>query len=193
MQTFFWLEDFNDPPSDPPAEAVSYEEPAEPEPPPPDPRLEGWNEGFMAACRMVENNKSDGERGLSTELIRRLEEIEAQLETVAQNAAGIMGGLLIDMLLEALPPDFPKPAADRVQAVVEAVRPVFELDPRLQVPGDPPGELSFRDMPAFYQALRAGFGADAPLALRWHAPNPVREQLPGLAAALADAVLPPEA
>jgi hypothetical protein len=186
MRPVLWLEDFNDQFE---TTAANAEQAGEAEfehaPPPPDPRLEGWNEGFLAACRMFQANQEEAQEDPAAELMRRVAEIEAHLQETAQNAASLMAGFLLDLLKDALPDGFPEPASARLDKVIEAIRPVFELDPRLQLPGEPPGELSFRDLPAFHRALRDGFGAAAPLSLRWAAPVRPAEQLPALQAAIA--------
>jgi hypothetical protein len=122
-------------------------------------------------------------------MAERLAEIEEKLQAMANQSAAIMGGLLIDMLTEALPQDWPDALTDRVQAVSKAIRPVFTLDPKLQISiepmGEPMGEIAFRDLPGFYKALETSQPADLPLGLRWPPTADPKEIIDDLKAAIA--------
>jgi len=154
-----WFEDFND-------RAAQPETAIEAPPPPvddrPDPRVEAWTEGFLAGCRASHASAAHESRDFAAVLTRRVADIEGNLAAIADQSAATMGGLLIDMLTASLPPDWP---ADRLREIVAAIRPIFALEPRLQIRSDQPGEVSFRDLPGLYRAMEAG---DWELAVRWH-------------------------
>ena len=170
MRPLLWLEDFNDRPSDPPPVEQQAEDAIDPDPEPeilPDPCAEAWSDGFLAGSRLNQQNAREPVHGFAADLGRRLAEIEERLEAVADNAALAMGGLLVDMLAAALPDNWPAEVADRLHGIAEAIRPVFALDPMLQVHTDPPGEIAYRDLPGFYKVLEASQASDWPLGTRW--------------------------
>jgi hypothetical protein len=172
-----WFEDFNDHAPRPTAMAE------DPPPPPlelPDPRMEGWTEGFLAGCRASNAATAGQARTVAAELTQRVAAIEASLNAMADQSAATMGGLLLDILGAALPPGHP---ADGLYEIVKAIKPIFELEPRLRITPAVPGEVSFRDLPAFYRAMEAG---DWELALRWHQPGAEIDA----AAALRRAIVP---
>jgi hypothetical protein len=162
MRRLPWFEDFNDYAARP--EAVA-EDPPPPPDAPPDPRLEGWTEGFLAGCRASSAAAAGKTRDAAAELMQRVAAIEASLTAIADQSAATMGGLLLDIFATALPPGCP---ADRLGEIVAAIKPIFALEPRLHISPAVPGEVSFRDLPAFYRAMEAG---DWELALRWHQPG----------------------
>jgi len=178
-----WFEDFNDHATRP--EAVAEEAPQPPDNLP-DPRMEGWTEGFMAGCRAASANAAGRPREVAAELTRRVAAVEACLAAIADQSAATMGGLLLDILTAALPPGCP---ADRLEEIVAAIRPIFALEPRLPISPAVPGEVAFRDLPAFYRAMDAG---DWELALRWHQPGADIDPAE-IASALHRAIAPPEA
>jgi hypothetical protein len=155
MHRLPWFQDFNDRVT--PSESAAEEPPPPPEEPA-DRRLEAWTEGFLAGCRASASAHS---RDVAAELKRQVAEIERSLAMIADQSAATMGGLLIDMLAASAPPGWP---ADRLGAVVEVIRPIFELEPRLHIQSREPGAVSFRDLPALYRALESG---DWDLTLRW--------------------------
>jgi hypothetical protein len=159
MRRLPWLEDFNTrrPHADPPAEAPSL--PPQDEP---DPRLDAWTEGFLAGCRAARADAARLNQDIAADLARRVAAIEHDLVAMVDQSAATVGGLLIDILAAALPSDWP---AARLGPIVEAIRPVFDLEPRLHICPRQPGEASFRTLPALYKALDAG---DWDLAARWH-------------------------
>jgi hypothetical protein len=180
MRRLPWLEDFNThrPHAEPAAEA----------PPPlpqdePDPRLEAWTEGFLAGCRAARADAARLSQDVAADLTRRVAAIEQDLAAMADQSAATIGGLLIDVLAAALPPDWP---AARLAPIVEAIRPIFDLEPRLHIRPKQPGEASFRDLPALYKALDAG---DWDLATRWHQAASDSDP-PGLTARIRQAIVP---
>ena len=187
MRALLWLEDFNDQPSDPHPVEQHAEDVTQPNPEPedvsPDPFAEAWSDGFLAGSRL--NQPHEPGQGFAADLSRRLAEMEEKLETIANNSAVAMGGLLIDLLAAALPQDWPADIADRLHAITEAIRPVFSLDPMLQIHTDPPGEIAYRDLPGFYKTLEASQASEWPLGTRWQA-QATPEQVTGkLQAAIA--------
>lgn len=165
-----WLEDFNDRPPVPPAAADALQgglldEPAVP--PPPDPVAEAWNEGYLAGCRSAMRNARDDSRDLLAELCRRVAEIEERIQAIADQEAADMGGLLVDMLRHALPEDCPEPVLERLNAAIEAVRPVFVVNPKLRVATEPPGEVAFRDLPGLYRVLEDSHPPEWPIGVSW--------------------------
>lgn len=185
MRRLLWLEDFNErgaaPAPEEEQEVTDIEQPAPP--PPPDPRREAWVEGFMAGCRRNQHNSTHESQALAADLTRRLSDMEQRLEELANESATLVGGLLIDMLLAALPDDWPFGVAEKLREVIEAVRPVFALDPKLQINADPPAELAFRDLPGFYRALQDSPAIEWPLGIRWPSGD-ARGAIANLAAAI---------
>jgi hypothetical protein len=156
-----WFEDFNDHAIRPPPEAE------EPRPPPdeaPDPRTEAWTEGFLAGCRAGDAESTRQSRGAAAELCRRVAAIEHTLAAIADQSAATVGLLLLDVLTAALPPGWP---ADRLAAIVAAIRPIFALEPRLHISPAVEGELPLHDLPALAEAMQVG---NRELVVRWHSP-----------------------
>ncbi|PPQ28313.1 hypothetical protein [Rhodopila globiformis] len=157
MRSLPWLEDFN-----------TYLHPntvaeAPPSPPDePDPRIEAWTEGFLAGCRAARADAAGAGQDLAAALVTRITAIEQELAAIADRSAVTVGGMLIDILAAALPAGWP---ATRLAAISEAIRPIFELEPRLRLCPKQPGEMSFRDLPALQAALDSG---DWDLATSWH-------------------------
>ncbi|MFL5287492.1 MAG: hypothetical protein ACJ8AW_42585 [Rhodopila sp.] len=158
MRRLPWLADFNTHlHADPAAEA--------PPPPPqdePDPRIEAWHEGFLAGYRAARADTVRHSQHIADTLTRRIAAIEQDLAAAADKSAATIGGLLIDILAAALPPGW---SATRLQPITDAIRPIFDLEPRLHLCPKQPGGTPFRDLPALYAALESG---DWDLALRWH-------------------------
>jgi hypothetical protein len=158
MRRLPWLEDFNTHlHADPAAEA--------PPPPPqgePDPGIEAWHEGFLAGYRAARADTARHSQDIAANLTCRITVIEQDLVAMADQSAATIGGLLIDILAAALPPDWPAP---RLPSITDAIRPIFDLEPRLHLGPKQPGEMSFRALPALYAALDSG---DWDLVLRWH-------------------------
>jgi hypothetical protein len=161
----------------------------DPPPPPvdlPDPRMEGWTEGFLAGCRANSAGAPGQARDVAAELTKRVAAIEDRLDAIADQSAATMGGLLLDILAAVLPAHRP---ADGLDEIINAIKPIFALEPRLRISPAVPGEVSFRDLPAFYRAMEAG---DWELALCWHQPG--ADIAPDeMAAAIRRAIGPPEA
>nr|WP_294512815.1 hypothetical protein [uncultured Rhodopila sp.] len=157
-----WFEDFNDQTVRPVAAA---DDPPVPREPPPDPGTESWTEGFLAGCRAAAANTAAHSQTVAAKLTQRVFAIEDSLSAIADAHAATVGGLLLDILAAALPPEWP---ADRLEDVVAAIRPIFALEPRLHVTPAVPGEVAFRDLLHLYQAMEAG---DWELAVRWHQPG----------------------
>nr|WP_294527152.1 hypothetical protein [uncultured Rhodopila sp.] len=178
-----WFEDFND--KTVRAAPAVEELPAPPEPVP-DPRLEAWTEGFLAGCRATAASNAETSQAITAELATRVAAIEDSLAAIADGHAATVGGLLLDILAAARPPEWP---ADALEAVVAAIRPIFALEPRLHVTPAAPGEVSFRDLPHLYKAMEAG---DWELAVRWHQPG-VSTDAATLADAIRQAIEPHEA
>ncbi len=183
MRPLLWLEDFNDrAPELPPAEQQA-EDVTDPDLEPdvqPDPCAEAWSDGFLAGSRLNQQNTQEPGQGFALDLSRRLAEVEKKLEAIADNAAVAVGGLLIDMLAAALPDDWPATVAERLHGIAEAIRPVFSLEPMLQIHTDPPGEIAYRDLPGFYKILEASQASDWPLGTRWQvqaAPDQITDTL----------------
>jgi hypothetical protein len=176
-----WFEDFND---HAPRPAAVAEDPSPPPADLPDPRMDGWTEGFLAGYRAAGADAAGQARDVAAELTRRVAAIEDSLNAIADQSAATMGGLLLDILAAALPAGNP---ADGLAGIVAAIRPIFALEPRLHVSPAAPGEVSFRDLPAFYRAMEAG---DWELALRWHQPGGDLDPA-AMAAAIRRAVAPP--
>jgi hypothetical protein len=158
MRSLPWLEDFN---------THLHPDPAVEAPPPPpadepDPRIEAWTEGFLAGCRAARADAARASQDLAAALTARVAAIEQELAAMADQSATTVGGLLIDILAAALPAGWP---AARLAAITEAIRPIFELEPRLRLCPKQPGEMSFRDLPALHAALDSG---DWDLATSWH-------------------------
>ncbi len=172
-----WFEDFND---HAPRPAAVAEDPPPPLDDPPDPRMEGWTEGFLAGCGAERANAAGQTRDVAAELTRRVAAIEDSLDAIAEHSAATMGGLLLDILAAALPPGWP---ADRLEEVVAAIKPIFALEPRLHISPAVPGEVSFRDLPAFYRAMEAGdwdlAAALAPARRRYRSGRNLRRPAPG--------------
>ncbi len=188
MHPLLWLEDFNDLPPDPPPVEQPDEDVVYPDPEPEiliDPCAEAWSDGFLAGSRLNQQNTREPVQSFAIDLSKRLDEIEKKLEAIADNSAVTMGGLLIDILTAALPDDWPSTVADRLQDITKAIRPVFSLEPMLEIHTDPPGEISYRDIPGLYKILEASQASDWPLDARWQAQT-TPEQITGkLKAALA--------
>nr|WP_294550250.1 hypothetical protein [uncultured Rhodopila sp.] len=184
-----WFEDFND---HAPRPAAVAEDPPSPPGDLPDPRMEGWTEGFLAGCRAGSAGAAGQARDVAAELTQRVAAIEDSLNAIANQSAATMGGLLLDILAAVLPPAAPADRleeaapADRLEEIVAAIRPIFALEPRLHVSPAVPGEVSFRDLPAFYRAMEAG---DWELALRWHQPGGDIDPA-GMAASIRRAIAP---
>lgn len=164
MKFLSWLEDFN--------EYAPEPEPAEPEiqeelPPDPDPRQEGWTEGFIAGWNQAMESARPEASPATIELIHRIEQLETQLRDIAALSAAQMGELVIDMLARAVPPDWPQPVAERLGKVIEAVRPAFWLDPKLHLHGEVPGELGFHDLPGFARAIEQMQESAWPVTIQW--------------------------
>jgi hypothetical protein len=180
MSIHLWLEDFNDPP--PAAETLALPEP-EPEPEPTvDLRLEGWTEGFMTACRAM--GQISVPPSLTADLIRRIEAMQSHLQQVADNAATQMAGLLLDLLTQALPEDWPDPVRDRLAELVDAVRPAFALEPRFHLQTPAPAVLGLTDIPSLVRAIDAVQDTDWPITLRWTHTQAAQDMLPAIQAAL---------
>lgn len=172
MRPLLWLEDFNDRAPEPPPAEQPAEDIADPDPEPdvlPDPCAEAWSDGFLAGSRLNQQNTQEPGQSFAQDLTRRLAEVERKLQAIADDAAVTMGGLLVDMLAAALPDDWPGAVADRLHGITEAIRPVFSLEPMLQIQTDPPGEIAYRDIPGFYKVLQASQASDWPLGTRWQA------------------------
>lgn len=188
MRPLLWLEDFNDRAPEPPPAEQPAEDLADPDPEPdvqPDPCAEAWSDGFLAGSRLNQQNTQEPAQGFAVDLTRRLAEVEKALEAIANNAAVAMGGLLIDMLAAALPDDWPPSVADRLHGITETIRPLFAVEPRLQIQTDPPGEIAYRDLPGFYKFLEASQSSDWPLGTRWQAqatPQQVADKLKAIIA-----------
>ena len=188
MRPLLWLEDFNERPPEPPPVEHEAEDVAHLEPEPdaqPDPCAEAWSDGFLAGSRLNQQNAHEPGQRFAVDLSRRLAEIEEKLEAVANNSAVAMGGLLIDILTAALPDDWPASVAERLHAITEAIRPVFSLDPMLQIRTDPPGEIAYRDLPGFYKILESSQASDWPLDTRWQPQATPRQITDTLKAAIA--------
>lgn len=170
-----WFEDFNDRAAV--AVTAVEESPAETDPPP-DPRAEAWNEGFLAGYRAGGADSVRQSQAVAAELTRRVAAIENALAAAADRSAATMGGLLLDVLGSALPPEWP---ADRLAEIVAAIRPIFALEPLLHVSPAVAGEVSFRDLPALYRAMEAG---EWELAVRWHQPGADIDQAGALRGAI---------
>ena len=183
-----WLEDFNDrPPVEEPPEPDPQAEAIDPDAPPPaDPVADAWKDGFLAGCRINMRNARDDGRDVLRDLARRLAEIEKKLQATADQSAGEMGRLLIDMLRHALPEDCPQAVLDRLQAAVEAVRPVFTLEPRLHVGTEPPGEIGFRDLPGLYRVLETSYPPEWPIGVSWGTAGNPRQSIDVLRSAIGD-------
>src|SRR5271165_2211916 len=145
-----WFEDFNDRAAQP---ETTIEAPSSPADDPPDPHAEAWTEGFLAGCRASHASAACENRDVAAVLTKRVADIEENLAAIVDQSAVTMGGLLIEMLTASLPPDWP---ADRLREIVAAIRPIFALEPRLEVRSGQPGEVSFRDLPRLYRAMEAG-------------------------------------
>lgn len=181
MASLQWLDDFNDPPPQlalPESEA----EPDTPPEPPIDPRLEGWQEGYAAGHRQAMLQARRGNAALIAALNQRLAELDSRLEQIAADSATQIGGLLIDMLIQALPDDAPGDFRTGLAAVIEAVRPSFHLDPRLHLHADAPAEIGLRDLPGLVKALEDMQTTDWTVSLRWDTKQPATAALPALSA-----------
>lgn len=163
-----WLEDFNDPP---PQAALPPPEAAPPEPeqaePTPDPRLEGWQEGYLAGHRQAMLQAAQANPPLTEELCRRITDLEGQLEAIAAQSSAQMGELLIDMLAHVVPDDWEEPVRAKLAAVIAAVKPSFWLAPRLRLHLDPPVDVALRDLPALARLLDEAHATDLAVTLRW--------------------------
>jgi hypothetical protein len=183
MRRLPWFEDFNDHTAHP---ASAAENPSPPPDGPPDPRIEAWTEGFLAGCRATHANAAGQNQDVAAEMARRVAGIEQSLSAMADQSAVTVGGLLIDILTASLPAGWPDSAAERLEPIVDAIRPIFELEPRLHIRSSQPGEVSFHDLPDLYKALEAG---DWELAVRWHQAAAEIDP-PRLAAAIRHAISP---
>jgi hypothetical protein len=182
MASLQWLDDFNDPPPqlalpEPEAESDTPPEPSA------DLRLEGWQEGYAAGHRQAMLQARQGSATLIAALNERLDELDSRLEQIAADSATQIGGLLIDMLIQALPDGAPGDFRTGLAAVIEAVRPSFHLDPRLHLHTDTPAEIGLRDLPGLVKALDDIQSTEWAVSLRWDTKQPPAAALPALSAA----------
>lgn len=185
MASLQWLDDFNDPP---PQRALPEPE-EDPTPPEPsaDPRSEGWQEGYAAGHRQAMLQARRGNAALIAAMNKRLDELDSRLDQIAANSATQIGDLLIAMLIQAVPEEWPAAIKANVATVINAVRPSFYLDPRLHLHHDAPAEIGLRDLPALLTALEDIQATDWAISLRWDTQQPPEAALPALRDAAASA------
>jgi hypothetical protein len=187
MTTLPWLEDFNDQP--PQADAPQPElDPAPITEAEPDPRLEGWQEGFIAGHRQAMLQRAQDKPALTAVLCEQITKLQDKLDGIAENAAAQISELLVEMLAASIPPDWPEPMQARLADVIAAVKPSFWLDPKLHIRLDPPALISLQDLPALASHLDTWQETDWAVAWHWdtgHSPDATRT---ALQAALRDPV-----
>lgn len=185
MASLLWLDDFNDPP--PQLALPEPEEDPTPPEPPTDLRLEGWREGYAAGHRQALLQAQRGNPALIAALNQRLDDLDSRLDQIAADSAAQVGGLLIAMLIQAVPEEWPSGIKDNLSTVIEAVRPSFHLDPRLHLHHDTQTEIGIRDLPSLLAALEDIQATDWAISLRWDTRQPPEAALPALREAAAAA------
>jgi hypothetical protein len=183
MASLQWLDDFNDPP--PQRALPEPEEDLPPPEPPADPRLEGWQEGYAAGHRQAMLQAQRGNVALIAALNQRLDDLDTRLDQIAADSAAQIGDLLIAMLIQAVPDDWPGDIKANVATVIEAVRPSFHLDPRLHLHHDAQADIGIRDLPALLTALEDIQATDWAISLHWDTRQPPEAALPALRQATA--------
>ncbi len=185
MASLLWLDDFNDPPPQL-ALAEPEEEPAPPEPPA-DPRLEGWREGYAAGHRQAMLRAQSGNPALIAALNRRLDDLDSRLDQYDADSAAQIGDLLIAILIQAVPEEWPGDIKGNLATVIEAVRPSFYLNPKLHLHHDTQTEIGIHDLPGLLTALEDIQTTDWAISLRWDTRQPPEAALPALRKAAASA------